>query len=153
MRRMVVLLVGPNSLLWRVSMTDEEIPRGLDHLMEQNATELPFLAAYGAEMDGASIDVEALFTGVEAFLSSRRIEFTINDDCITYNATSITKHEEGLLIEIEHAHLPLVHSDLDRVGFFQGTLHGDKSKLSVILQMWGSEHRRFLERLVEFTTA
>lgn len=134
-------------------MTDEEIPRGLDHLMEQNATELPFLAAYGAEMDGASIDVEALFTGVEAFLSSRRIEFTINDDCITYNATSITKHEEGLLIEIEHAHLPLVHSDLDRVGFFQGTLHGDKSKLSVILQMWGSEHRRFLERLVEFTTA
>lgn len=134
-------------------MTDEEIPRGLDHLMEQNATELPFLAAYGAEMDGASIDVEALFTGVEAFLSSRRIEFTINDDCINYNATSITKHEEGLLIEIEHAHLPLVHSDLDRVGFFQGTLHGDKSKLSVILQMWGSEHRRFLERLVEFTTA
>lgn len=153
MRRMAGLLVGPNSLLWRVSMTDEEIPRGLDHLMEQNATELPFLAAYGAEMDGASIDVEALFTGVEAFLSSRRIEFTINDDCITYNATSITKHEEGLLIEIEHAHLPLVHSDLDRVGFFQGTLHGDKSKLSVILQMWGSEHRRFLERLVEFTTA
>lgn len=150
---MAGLLVGPNSLLWRVSMTDEEIPRGLDHLMEQNATELPFLAAYGAEMDGASIDVEALFTGVEAFLSSRRIEFTINDDCITYNATSITKHEEGLLIEIEHAHLPLVHSDLDRVGFFQGTLHGDKSKLSVILQMWGSEHRRFLERLVEFTTA
>ncbi len=150
---MDALLVGPNSLQWRVSMTDEEIPRGLDHLMEQNATDLPFLAAYGAEMDGAAIDVEALFTGVEAFLSSRRIEFTINDDCINYDATSITKHEEGLLIEIEHDHLPLVHSDLDRVGFFQGTLHGDKSKLSVILQMCGSEHRRFLERLVEFTTA
>ncbi len=150
---MAELLVGPNSLQWRVSMTDEEIPRGLDHLMEQNATDLPFLASYGAEMDGAAIDVEALFTGVEAFLSSRRIEFTINDDCIAYDATSISKHEEGLLIEIEHDHLPLVHSDLDRVGFFQGTLHGDKSKLSVILQMWGSEHRRFLERLVEFTTA
>lgn len=134
-------------------MTDEEIPRGLDHLMEQNATDLPFLAAYGAEMDGAAIDVEALFTGVEAFLSSRRIEFTINDDCINYNATSITKHEEGLLIEIEHDHLPLVHSDLDRVGFVEGRLNDDRSGLSVILQMWGSEHRRFLERLVEFTTA
>ena len=117
--------------------------RGLDHLMEQNETDLPFLASYGAEMDGVGIDVDALFSGVEAFLSSRRIEFEINDDCIKYNSTCISKHEEGLHIEVEHADLPLVHSDLDRVGFFQGTLHEDKSKLSVILQMWGGEHRLF----------
>lgn len=153
MQPMDALLVGPNSLQWRVSMTDEEIPRGLDHLMEQNATELPFLASYGAEMDGASIDVEALFSGVEAFLSSRRVEFEVNEDSITYHATRITKHEEGLLITIELEHLPLVHSDLDRVGFIEGRLNEDRSGLSVILQMWGSEHRRFLERLVEFTTA
>ena len=117
--------------------------------MEQNETDLPFLASYGAEMDGVGIDVDALFLGVESFLSSRRVVFEKNDDCITYHSTCISKHEDGLLIEIEHEHLPLVHSDLDRVGFFQGTLHGDKSKLSVILQMWGGEHRRFLERLVE----
>ena len=153
MQPMDALLVGPNSLQWRVSMTDEEIPRGLDHLMEQNATDLPFLASYGAEMDGASIDVEALFTGVEAFLSSRRVEFEVNEDSIVYHATRITKHEEGLLITIELEHLPLVHSDLDRVGFIEGRLNEDRSGLSVILQMWGSEHRRFLERLVEFTTA
>ena len=153
MQPMDALLVGPNSLQWRVSMTDEEIPRGLDHLMEQNATDLPFLASYGAEMDGASIDVEALFTGVEAFLSSRRVEFEGNEDSITYHATRIIKHEEGLLITIELEHLPLVHSDLDRVGFIEGRLNEDRSGLSVILQMWGSEHRRFLERLVEFTTA
>jgi len=153
MQAMDALLVGRNSLLWRVSMTDEEIPRGLDHLMEQNATDLPFLASYGAEMDGMDIDVEALFSGVEAFLASRRVDFEINDDSITYHATRITKHEEGLLINIEHDHLPLVHSDLDRVGFVEGRLNDDRSSLSVILQMWGSEHRRFLERLVEFTTA
>ncbi len=153
MQAMDALLVGRNSLLWRVSMTDEEIPRGLDHLMEQNATDLPFLASYGAEMDGMDIDVEALFSGVEAFLASRRVDFEINDDSITYHATRITKHEEGLLINIEHDHLPLVHSDLDRVGFAEGRLNDDRSSLSVILQMWGSEHRRFLERLVEFTTA
>ena len=64
-------------------MTDEEIPRGLDHLMEQNATDLPFLASYGAEMDGAAIDVEALFSGVEAFLASRRVDFEINDDSLS----------------------------------------------------------------------
>ena len=146
---MVGLLVGPNSLRLRDNMDEDEMARGLDHLMEQNETDLPFLASYGADMDGMGIDVDALFLGVETFLSSRRVKFDSNGDCIKYNSTCITKHEEGLLIEIEHEHLPLVHSDLDRVGFFQGTLHGDKSKLSVILQMWGGEHRRFLERLVE----
>ena len=149
MRPMVAWSVGPKSLRLRDAMDEDEMARGLDHLMEQNETDLPFLASYGAEMDGVGIDVDALFSGVEAFLSSRRIEFENNDDCIIYNSTCITKHEEGLLIEIEHEHLPLVHSDLDRVGFFQGRLHEDKSKLSVILQMWGGEHRRFLERLVE----
>ena len=149
MRPMVAWLVGPKSLRLRDAMDEDEMARGLDHLMEQNETDLPFLASYGAEMDGVGIDVDALFSGVEAFLSSRRIEFENNGDCITYDSICISKHEEGLLIEIEHEHLPLVHSDLDRVGFFQGTLHEDKSKLSVILQMWGGEHRRFLERLVE----
>jgi len=130
-------------------MDEDEMARGLDHLMEQNETELPFLASYGAEMDGVGIDVVALFSGVETFLTSRGVDFEVNEDCIKYNSISISKHEEGLLFEVEHEQLPLVHSDLDRVGFFQGTLHEDKSKLSVILQMWGGEHRRFLERLVE----
>lgn len=130
-------------------MDEEEMARGLDHLMEQNETDLPFLASYGADMDGMGIDVEALFSGVEAFLSSRRVEFDKDDECIKYHSTCISKHSDGLLIEIEHEHLPLVHSDLDRVGFFQGMLHADKSKLSVVLQMWGGEHRRFLERLIE----
>ena len=130
-------------------MDEDEMARGLDHLMEQNETDLPFLASYGADMDGMGIDVDALFSGVQAFLSSRRVEFEKDDSCIKYHSTCISKHDEGLLIEIEHEHLPLVHSDLDRVGFFQGMLHADKSKLSVILQMWGGEHRRFLERLVE----
>ena len=140
---------GPNSLRLRDCMDEEEMARGLDHLMEQNETELPFLASYGADMDGMGIDVDALFSGVETFLSSRRVKFEMNEGCIKYNSTCITKHEDGLLIEIEHEHLPLVNSDLDRVGFVQGRLHADKSKLSVILQMWGGEHRRFLERLVE----
>ena len=130
-------------------MDEDEMARGLDHLMEQNETDLPFLASYGADMDGMGIDVDALFSGVEIFLSSRRVEFEKDDNCIKYHSTCISKHDEGLLIEIEHEQLPLVHSDLDRVGFFQGMLHADKSKLSVILQMWGGEHRRFLERLVE----
>ena len=79
-------------------------------------------------MDGMGIDVDALFSGVEAFLSSRRVEFEIVEDIITHPSITISKNEDGLLVEIEHEHLPLVHSDLDRVGFFQGMLHEDKSK-------------------------
>ena len=94
-------------------MDEDEMARGLDHLMEQNETDLPFLASYGADMDGMGIDVDALFSGVEAFLSSRRVEFEKDDGSIKYHSTCISKHEEGLLIEIEHEHLPLVQSDLD----------------------------------------
>jgi len=69
--------------------------RGLDHLMEQNETDLPFLASYGADMDGMGIDVDALFSGVEAFLSSRRVEFEIVKDTITHPSITISKHEDG----------------------------------------------------------
>ena len=51
--------VGPNSLRLRDSMDEDEMARGLDHLMEQNETDLPFLASYGADMDGMGIDVDA----------------------------------------------------------------------------------------------
>ena len=146
---MDVWLVGPKFAKLSDNMDEDEMVRGLDHLMEQNETELPFLASYGADMDGLGIDVDALFSGVETFLTSRGVNFDVNEDCIKHDSFRISKHEDGLLIEVEHEHLPLVHSDLDRVGFFQGRLHEDKSKLSVILQMWGGEHRRFLERLVE----
>ena len=146
---MAVSLVGRNSHRLGRNMDEDEMARGLNHLMEQNETELPFLASYGADMDGAGIDVDALFSGVETFLSSRGVKFTHNAESIKLNSISIKKHEEGLLLEVEHEHLPLVNSDLERVGFFQGTLSESKSKLSVVLQMWGGEHRRFIERLVE----
>ena len=87
---MVVWSAGPNSPRLRDVMDEDEMARGLDHLMEQNETDLPFLASYGAEMDGVGIDVDALFSGVEAFLSSRGFEFEMNEDCIKYNSSCIS---------------------------------------------------------------
>ena len=55
MRQMVAWSVGPKSLRLRDAMDEDEMARGLDHLMEQNETDLPFLASYGAEMDGVGI--------------------------------------------------------------------------------------------------
>ena len=45
--------------------------RGLDHLMEQNDTELDFLSAYGVD-DGEKGDAGALFVAVHRFPSRRR---------------------------------------------------------------------------------
>ena len=42
--------------------------RGLDHLMEQNETELDFLSAYGGVDDGQQGDAYALFSAVHRFL-------------------------------------------------------------------------------------
>ena len=70
MRPMDAWSDGPNSLRLRDAMDEDEMARGLDHLMEQNETDLPFLASYGADMDGMGIDVEALFSGWKPF--SRR---------------------------------------------------------------------------------
>ena len=75
-------------------MDEDEVARGLDHLMEQNETDLPFLASYGADMDGMGIDVDALFSGVEAFLSSRRVAFEVVEDTITHSSINISKHED-----------------------------------------------------------
>ena len=63
MRPMDAWSDGLNSLRLRDGMDEDEMARGLDHLMEQNETDLPFLASYGADMDGMGIDVEALFSG------------------------------------------------------------------------------------------
>jgi hypothetical protein len=58
--------------------------------------------------------------------------------------------DKGILIECEGDSLPLVDSDLIQVGFVEGTLSKDKSSVSVIMQNWDYEQRRFIERLVEY---
>ncbi len=58
--------------------------------------------------------------------------------------------DKGLLIECNGNNLPLVNSDLIQVGFVDGNLSKDKSSVSVVMQNWDYEQRRFIERLVEY---
>lgn len=44
--------------------------RGLDHLMEQNETELGFLSAYGGVDDASSSDGEAILAALKRFLTA-----------------------------------------------------------------------------------
>ena len=102
--------------------------RGLDHLIEQNQTELGFLSAYG----GGETPEELMKLISEAIISDMHL----------------TVHEEGVLLEVSGENLPLVPSDLKRRGFVHGNL--SKQGVKVVITDFGPEQKRFIERLVEF---
>ncbi|HIF91350.1 MAG TPA: hypothetical protein EYQ58_07490 [Candidatus Poseidoniales archaeon] len=128
----------------------EKIGRGLDHLIEQNTTELEFLSAYGSGAIESEIDGNSLLDAVARFLKAGKVRMESSDKQITFSFGSATMTDKGLLIQCNGDNLPLVDSDLTQVGFVEGTLSKDKSSVSVIMQNWDYEQRRFIERLVEY---
>ena len=128
----------------------EKVGRGLDHLIEQNTTELEFLSAYGSGAIESEVDGNSLLDAVARFLKAGNVKMKTSDNQITFSFGSAILTDKGLLIECEGKNLPLVDSDLIQVGFVEGTLSKDKSSVSVIMQNWDYEQRRFIERLVEY---
>ncbi|MDP6869868.1 MAG: hypothetical protein QGI21_03760 [Candidatus Poseidoniaceae archaeon] len=101
--------------------------RDLDHLIEQNETELGFLSAYGG---GESS--EELFEKISKMVSKNM---------------RLKNHEEGVEFSMR-GKLPLVSSDINRRGFLHGKL--DDKGVKVVITDLGPEQLRFIERLVEF---
>lgn len=102
--------------------------RGLDHLIEQNETDLGFLSAYG----GGESPEELL----------KLVENTITKEM------KVEAVEDGVMFSLSKTNLPLVNSDIERRGFLNGKL--DKKGVEVTITDFGPEQRRFIERLVEF---
>lgn len=102
--------------------------RGLDHLIEQNETDLGFLSAYG----GGESPEELL----------RLVSQSICD------GMQVTAVEHGVQFKLEAVNLPLVNSDIHRRGFLNGEL--SETGVKVTITDFGPEQRRFIERLVEF---
>ena len=102
--------------------------RGLDHLIEQNETDLDFLSAYG----GGESPEELL----------KLVENTITKQM------KVEAVEDGVVFSLSISNLPLVKSDIERRGFLNGKL--DKKGVRVTITDFGPEQRRFIERLVEF---
>src|SRR6056300_179813 len=93
-----------------LSMTDDR--RGLDHLMEQNETELGFLSAYGGVDDGASSDGEALLAALKRFLTAGGVKCNENKAGVQFPFGTAKATENGCLFKASGDHLPLVLSDL-----------------------------------------
>ena len=128
----------------------EKIGRGLDHLIEQNSTELEFLSAYGSGAIESDVDVNSLLDALVRFLKAGQVKTEQSKGKVTFSFGTAIMVDKGLLIECNGKHLPLVNSDLTQVGFVDGNLSKDKSSVSVVMQNWDYEQRRFVERLVEY---
>ena len=105
--------------------------RGLDHLIEQNETDLGFLSAYG----GGESPAELLVLIQDAICEGMQLE----------------EVSEGVQFTLERENLPLVPSDINRRGFLKPSL--DAKGVKVTITDFGPEQRRFIERLVEFILA
>jgi hypothetical protein len=128
---------------------EEKIGRGLDHLIEQNSTELEFLSAYGSGAIESDVDVNSLLDALVRFLKAGQVKTKRSGDKVTFSFGTATMTDKGLLLECKGKNLPLVNSDLTEVGFVDGNLSKDKSSVSVVMQNWNYEQRRLVERLVE----
>ncbi len=127
----------------------EKIGRGLDHLIEQNSTELEFLSAYGSGAVESDVDVNSLLDALVRFLKAGQVKTKQSKGKVTFSFGTAMMTDKGLLVECNGKNLPLVNSDLIQVGFVDGNLSKDKSSVSVVMQNWDYEQRRFIERLAE----
>ena len=102
--------------------------RGLDHLIEQNETDLGFLSAYG----GGESPAELLVLIQDAICEGMHLE----------------EVSEGVQFTLERENLPHVTSEINRRGFLKQSL--ENKGVTVTITDFGPEQRRFIERLVEF---
>ena len=99
--------------------------RDLDHLMEQNDTELSFLSAYG----GVSNDVEdpkSILSAVKRFLKAGGVKFDEKKQRIEFQFGYAKCVDNGCKIYFKGSSLPLVKSDLMQNGFIDGKGYGNR---------------------------
>ena len=128
-------------------MSEDE--RGLDHLMEQNETELPFLSAYGGTEGTSSAIPTSILEALVRYLKAGGGDVVQHEGTVEFGFGQASITQQGCLVVVEGEALPLVASDMMAEGFVNGTLAKDRSQVSVVLTDWGAEQRRFIERLVE----
>ncbi|MBP03168.1 MAG: hypothetical protein CMA72_00055 [Euryarchaeota archaeon] len=129
---------------------DKPKTRDLDHLMEQNSTELDFLSAYGGSSSNG--DGEAIFAALRRFLKAGGVLFTVDkkETSLKFDHGKASIEPNGCFITFRGRNLPLVTSDVQQIGFTQGTVTKARTSCKVTMVEWGIEQRRFVERLIEF---
>ena len=123
--------------------------RGLDHLMEQNDTELDFLSAYGDVGGSSTTNGASILEALIRFLRAGGCNVAEVEDGIDFDWGTARAEDGGCRVHVRGEHLPLVASDVMAAGFARGSVHPGRREAEVTLTAWGSTQRRFVERLVE----
>ena len=129
-------------------MVKKSKSRDLDHLMEQNDTELSFLSAYGG-LSNDEQDPSSIYSAVKRFLKAGGVKFEEKKQRIEFEFGYAQRVDNGCKIYFKGRSLPLVNSDLMQTGFIDGKLPVRRGSCTVTIQSWDIEQRRFIERLVE----
>lgn len=124
--------------------------RDLDHLMEQNSTELDFLSAYGGSSSNG--DGSEIFAALRRFLKAGGVSFSANTKktSINFDFGKASIDTSGCKIVFKGKNLPLVPSDILQHGFTRGKLTKQRTSCTVTMVEWGIEQRRYVERMVEY---
>ena len=138
--------------------------RGLDDLLDQHDTDLPFLSSYGEDEklsleQGLAPSTSSTNFG-ELLEALRRLvleegaplskkadnEYVVDDFLI------LKSKNDGVFLSIKSPSkdLPLVPTDLQQPGMKKGTISEDYGDCEVIIVDWGVPCRRLIERIVEF---
>lgn len=136
--------------------------RGLDDLLAQHDTDLPFLAAYGeasGEHEGGVPSSAGVDDPTELLNAIERLLIAaLGADAVESSSGVVTVgdwldariDETGkVAIEVTGESLPLIPSDLAAPGLVEGELSEDRSSAKVKIVQWGLESRRYLGRLCE----
>ena len=120
--------------------------RGLDHIIEQNSTELDFLSAYvGPEQ----VDSSEIISAMERFCKRKNYDFEVVDSKMEFPFGFAKPLADGVAVSVKGEHLPLVPSDLVQVGFTDGILSKKRDSCEVVFLEWRNTQQRFLERIFE----
>jgi hypothetical protein len=129
-------------------MAKKSKSRDLDHLMEQNDTELSFLSAYGG-LSNDEEDPSSIYSAVKRFLKAGGVTFEEKKQRINFEFGYAQCVANGCKIYFKGRSLPLVDSDLTQNGFIDGKLPVRRGSCTVTIQSWEVGQRRFIERIVE----
>lgn len=130
-----------------IYLTIQDDDRGLDHLIEQNSTELGFLDAYGSENEMSNDDI---LEAVRLFLESENVGHENKDNGIKHDfGTFQSSDEGGVSFEFLGTSFPLVPSDFSYADIANGLVNTKKKCVQGELFEWSSRSVRFFSRLIE----
>ncbi len=130
-----------------IFLTIQDDDRGLDHLIEQNSTELGFLEAYGSEDEMSN---DAIIEAVRLFLKKENVGYEDKDNGIKHDfGTFQFSDEGGVSFEFLGTSFPLVPSDFAYSDIANGLVNTKKKCVQGELFDWNERSVRFFSRLIE----